>query len=215
VDYRGLILDFGGVVTTDLYAEMSAFSVREGLAPDAIARVLRDDPEGRAAFAAVETGEISQREYEEIIGRLLGVDDHRLLTRALGGLRPRPEVLDFIRRARAADIRVGLLSNSCGDGEYDPYAGYDLDEIFDAVVISGDTGLRKPDPAIYLIAAEQLGVPPSECVYADDTAGNLPPAEELGMATVHFTDAAKGIGEIGRLLGLPLRIQVLTSPGPG
>jgi putative hydrolase of the HAD superfamily len=202
VDYRGLILDFGGVVTTDLYAELSAFSVREGLAPDAIARVLRDDPEGRAAFAAVEEGTIAQREYEVILGRLLHVDDHGLLTRALGGLRPRPEVLDFIRRARAADIRVGLLSNSWGDGEFDPYQGYDLDEIFDAVVISGDTGLRKPDPAIYLIAAEQLGVSPPDCVYADDTAGNLPPAEELGMATVHFTDAAKGIGEISRLLGL-------------
>jgi putative hydrolase of the HAD superfamily len=202
VDYRGLILDFGGVVTTDLYAEMSAFSVREGLAPDAIARVLRDDPEGREAFAAVERGEITQREYETIIGRLLGVDDHGLLTRALGGLRPRPEVLDFIRRTRAAGIRVGLLSNSCGEGDYDPYKGYDLDDIFDAVVVSGDTGLRKPDPAIYLIAAEQLGVPPSECVYADDTASNLPPAEELGMATVHFTDAAKGISEISRLLGL-------------
>jgi putative hydrolase of the HAD superfamily len=202
VDYRGLILDFGGVVTTDLYAELSAFSVREGLSPDAIARVLRDDPEGKEAFAAVEMGEISQRDYEIILGRLLGVDDHGLLTRALGGLRPRSEVLDFIRRARAADIRVGLLSNSWGEGEFDPYAGYDLDDIFDAVVISGDTGLRKPDPAIYLIAAGQLGVLPSECVYADDTAGNLPPAEELGMATVHFTDAAKGITEISRLLGL-------------
>lgn len=207
VSYRGLILDFGGVVTTDLYAELSAFSVREGLAPDAIARVLRDDPEGREAFAAVEAGKISQREYEVVIGRLLGVDDHRLLTRALGGLRPRPEVLDLIRRARAAGVRVGLLSNSWGDGEYDPYEGYDLDDIFDAVVISGETGLRKPDPAIYLVAAEQLGIPPRECVFADDTAGNLVPAEELGMATVHFTGAGQGISEISRLFGLPYDAQ--------
>jgi epoxide hydrolase-like predicted phosphatase len=203
MNYRGLILDFGGVVTTDLYAELSAFSVREGLAPDAIARVLRDDPQGSQAFAAVEAGKISQREYEVVIGRLLGVDDHGLLTRALGGLRPRPEVLDLIRRARAAGIRVGLLSNSWGDGEYDPYEGYELDDIFDAVVISGETGLRKPDPAIYLIAADQLGIPPDECVFADDTAHNLAAAEELGMATVHFTSAERGIGEISRLLGLP------------
>ena len=175
--YRGLILDFGGVVTTDLYAELSAFSVREGLAPDAIARVLRDDPEGKEAFAAVEAGKIPQREYEMIIGRLLGVDDRGLLTRALGGQRPRPEVLDLIGRARAVGIRVGLLSYSWGEGEYDPYEGYDQQDIFDAEVISGETGLRKPDPAIYLIATEQLGVLPRECVYADDTAGNLPPAE--------------------------------------
>ena len=107
-------------------------------------------------------------------------------------------------RAREAGIRVGLLSNSWGDGQYDPYAGYDLDGIFDAVVISGDTGTRKPDAAIYLIATDELRVPPRECVFADDTAANLPVAEELGMATVNFTDAAKGIREISRLLGLSL-----------
>ena len=203
MEYRGLILDFGGVVTTDMFAELSAFCVREGLDPGAFARVLRDDPEGRKAFEAVEAGKLPQREYEVIIGRLLGVDDHGLLTRALGGLRPRPEVLHLIQRARAAGIKVGLLSNSWGESDYDPYEGYDLDAMFDAVVISGDAGTRKPDPAIYLIAADELGLTPGECVFADDTMANLPAAEELGMATVHFTDAAAGIAEISRLLGLP------------
>jgi putative hydrolase of the HAD superfamily len=202
VSYQGLILDFGGVVTTDLFAELSAFCVREGLEPGAFARVLSDDPEGRHTFEDVQAGKVPQREFEVTIGRLLGIDDHGLLTRALGGLRPRPEVLDLIQRARAAGIRVGLLSNSWGDGEYDPYAGYDLDSIFDAVVISGDTGTRKPDAAIYLIAADELGLPPHDCVFADDTAANLPVAEELGMATVHFTVTAEGLAEISRLLGL-------------
>jgi putative hydrolase of the HAD superfamily len=202
MSYRGLILDFGGVVTTDLYAEMSAFCVREGLAPDAVVRVLRDTADGRAAIKAVEAGEIAQREYEVIIGRLLGVDDRGLLTRALRGLRPRPEALELIRRARCAGIRVALLSNSWGDGEYDPYDGYDLDAMFDAVVISGETGRRKPDPAIYLLTADKLGVPPQECVFADDTAANLPAASALGMATVHFTDANAAITEISRLLGI-------------
>lgn len=200
--YRGLILDFGGVVTTDLFAELSAFCVREGLDPGAFARVLRDDTGGREAFEAAEAGKIPQREFEVTVGRLLGVSDHGLLARALGGLRPRPEVLDLIKRSRAAGIRVGMLSNSWGDGEYDPYNGYDLDGIFDAVVVSGDTGTRKPEPAIYLIAADELGVLPGECVLADDIAANLLPAEALGMATVHFTDSAAGIGEISRLLGL-------------
>ena len=72
------------------------------------------------------------------------------------------------------------------------------------MVISGDTETRKPDVAIYLIATDELGVPPRECVFADDTAANLPVAEELGMATVHFTDTAAGIREISRLLGLSL-----------
>ena len=200
--YRGLILDFGGVVTTDLYAEMSAFCVREGLGPDAVVRVLRDTAEGREAIKAVEAGTISQRDYEVIIGRLLGVDDRGLLIRAFAGLRPRPEMLELIQRARSAGIRVALLSNSWGDGEYDPYDGYDLDAMFDAVVISGETGMRKPDPAIYLLTAGKLGVPAQECVFADDTAANLPAASALGMATVHFTDEKAAITEISRLLGI-------------
>lgn len=200
--YRGLILDFGGVVTTDLFAELEAFCIREGLASDAFVRVLRDVTEGRNAFHAVEAGQIPQRTYEVIIGRLLGVDDRGLLRRALGGLRPRPQVLDLVRRARKAGIRAAVLSNSWGEGEYDPYEGYDLDAMFDAVVISGETGLRKPDPAIYLLTAEKMGVPPRECVFADDTAANLPPAAELDMATVHFTDEAVGVAEFERLLGI-------------
>jgi hypothetical protein len=64
MSYRGLILDFGGVVTTDLYAEMSAFCVREGLAHDAVVRVLRGTAEGREAIEAVEAGAISQRHSE-------------------------------------------------------------------------------------------------------------------------------------------------------
>jgi epoxide hydrolase-like predicted phosphatase len=201
VSYRGLILDFGGVVTTDLSAELSAFCIREGLPPDAIVHALRDTAEGREAFAAVETGRIPQRTYEVTMGRLLGVDDHGLLTRALGGLRPRPEVLNLVHRVRQAGIPVAILSNSWGEGEYDPYRGYDLDALFDAIVLSGLTGLRKPDPAIYLLAAEKIGVPPEACIFVDDSAANLPPAAALGMASVHFTDGPAGVEEISRLLG--------------
>jgi epoxide hydrolase-like predicted phosphatase len=199
--YGGLLLDFGGVVTTDPLAELSAFSVRESLAPDAFARVLRGGA-GRAAYQAVEAGKISQREFEVTIGGLLGVADRGLLNRALGGLRPRAEVLELVKRARFEEVRVGLLSNSWGDGEYDPYLGYDLEALFDAVVISGDAEVRKPDPAIYLLAAAELGLQPQECVFVDDTAANLPPAETLGMATVHFADPDAGIAEIRRLLGI-------------
>ncbi len=74
------------------------------------------------------------------------------------------------------------MSYSWGDGDDDPYDGYDLNAMFDAVVISGETGMRKPDPAIHLLTADKLGAPPQECVFADDTAA---------------------ITEISRLLGIP------------
>lgn len=200
--YRGLILDFGGVVTTDFYGALSAFCVREGLPPDAIKNAARNDPEGHAALAAAETGQLPQRAWEQALGRILRLDDYGLLGRALAGLRPQPEVLALVHRTRAAGIRVGILSNSWGAGDYDPYAGYDLDSRFDAVVISDQVGLRKPDPAIYLLTAEKLGVPAAECVFVDDTGSNLPVARDLGMATVHFTDPAAGLAEIALLIGI-------------
>jgi putative hydrolase of the HAD superfamily len=203
MSYGGLVLGFGGVVTTDPFAELAAYCVSEGLAPDAFTRLLSEPGPGRAAVRAAETGHIPQRQLEVTLGRLLGVADDGLLTRALGGLRPREEVLELIAAARSAGIRVALLSNSWGSGDFDPYAGYDLDALFDAVVISGDAGLRKPDLAVYLLTAGELGVPAEDCVLADDIAANLRPAETLGMATVHFADPASGIREIRGLFGMP------------
>lgn len=202
MSYSGLILDFGGVVTTDFYGALAAFSVREGLDSGAFARVLRETAEGREALAAVECGQISQRDYEQVIGHLLGLDDHGLLARALADLQPRPEVIDLVRRASAAGVRVAALSNSWGTGEYDPYDGYDLDGLFDAVVISDQVGLRKPSRAIYELTASKIGLPPDACLFVDDTQANLPPARELGMGTAFFTGADGEVAEIGRLVGL-------------
>ena len=68
-------------------------------------------------------------------------------------------------------------------------------------MISSEVGLRKPDPAIYELAAERLGLPPAACVYVDDLPGNLKPARALGMATVlHRGDAEATLAEIGALL---------------
>ncbi len=201
--YRGLILDFGGVVTTDFYGALSAFCAREGLDPGEFLHVLRDVPEGRAALAAVECGQMPQREYEQVIGRLLGVPDTGLLARALADLKPRPEVVELTREARAAGIRAAALSNSWGTGEYDPYDGWDLEAQFDAVVISDRVGLRKPDPETYLLTASKLGLEPGECVFVDDIEHNLPAARGLGTGTIYFTGTAEGVAEIRQLLGLP------------
>jgi putative hydrolase of the HAD superfamily len=200
VSYHGLILDFGGVVTTDFYGALSAFCVRQGLAPDALVRILRGTSEGRSALASVESGKISQRDYEVRLAALLGVDSRGLLGQVLADLRPRVPVLGLVRRVRLAGIRVAVLSNSWGSGEYDPYQGYDLEERFDAVVISDQVGLRKPDPAIYTLASRKIGVAAGSCVFVDDTAANLPAASDLGMAVVHFTDTESGVAEIERLL---------------
>lgn len=200
--YKGLILDFGGVVTTDFYGALNAFSVRAGLDAGAFVRALREVPEGRKALAAVECGQMSQRDFEATMGRLLGLDDNGLLAKALADLRPRPEVIDLTRRARAKGVRVAALSNSWGTGVYDPYAGWELDQMFDAVVISDQVGLRKPSPEIYELTAAKIGLPPSECLFVDDTEYNLPAARDLGMGTLFFTGADGEVAEIEKLTGI-------------
>ena len=94
------------------------------------------------------------------------------------------------------------MSNSWGSGTYDPYDGYGLDRLVDAVVISDQVGLRKPDPSIYELTAAKIGIPPQDCVFADDTKANLPAASKLDMKSVHFTDAQSGVAEIRHLLDL-------------
>jgi putative hydrolase of the HAD superfamily len=200
--YAGLILDFGGVVTTDFYGALAAFSVRSGLDARAFVRVLREDPEGRAAFHAAECGEIPQRDFEVVMGRLLGRPDNGLLADALAGLEPRPAIIDLVKRARAAGVKTAVLSNSWGTGDVDPYARWGLDELFDAVVISDRVGLRKPDPEIYKLTASKIGLAAGECLFVDDTQGNLPGARDLGMGTVYFTGAEGDVAEIERLIGL-------------
>lgn len=203
MSYSGLILDFGGVVTTDFYGALDAFSERAGLGVGAFVRALREVPEGRAALAAVECGEIPQREFEQVMGRLLGVDDNGLLEKALADLSPRPQIIDLTRRARDRGIRVAVLSNSWGTGDGDdPYEGWDLDDLFDAAVISDRVGLRKPDPEIFRLTAARIGLPPSECLFVDDTEHNLSGARGLGMGTLFFTGAEGEVAEIERLVGI-------------
>jgi len=202
VAYQGLILDFGGVITTDFYACLSAFCVREGLAPDSVTGALGAIPEGRDVFAAVEAGRVPQRKLELMLARQLGVRGEDLIARMLGGLRPRPETAGLAKRASAAGVATAVLSNSWGAGGYDPYAGYDLAGLFDVVVISDQVGLRKPEPPVYELTAAKLGLRPEDCVFVDDTPANLVTARQLGMATVHFAGAPADFAEIERLIGV-------------
>jgi putative hydrolase of the HAD superfamily len=203
-DYRGLLLDFGGVVTTDFFASLGAHCERFGLPHDRFRDLVTADPVGRKLYHQVERGELSQPEFERRIAPLLGVEPDGLVRGLLADLRPDPLMTDAVAQARAAGIRVGVISNSWGTAPFDPYAGYRLDEQFDAVVISSDVGIRKPDPAIYLLAADKLGVTPTLCVFVDDIPSNLGPAREVGMAVVHHVDPVTTIRELERLFGLIL-----------
>jgi putative hydrolase of the HAD superfamily len=196
-------VDYGGVLTTDVFASFRAFCEAEGLEPDAVRDMFRGDPEARSLLYALEVGELSEAEYEPKLAAVLGVQADGLVDRLFGGMRPDAEMIEGVRAARRAGVRTGMLSNSWGDDRYDRAQ---LAELFDAWVISAEVGLRKPDPKIYELAAERLGLVPSACVFVDDLGGNLKPAAALGMATVlHGGDADATLRRCGVLLGVSLR----------
>jgi epoxide hydrolase-like predicted phosphatase len=201
-EYRGLLIDWGGVLTSNVFDSFRAFCESEGLATDAIRDRFRDDRDSRELLIALETGKLSEDEFEPRFAAMLGVSAPGLIDRMFGAGESDVRMLDAVRRVRAGGIATGLISNSWGTRRYDRAL---LAELFDGVVISGEVGMRKPTPNIYVLGAEQIGLEPARCVFVDDLQFNLEPAAELGMATVHHRDYEQTITELERLFALELR----------
>lgn len=200
--YRGLLMDYGGVLTSNLFDSFRAFCEAEGLAPETIGQLFRSDRACRELLIGVETGSVPEEEFEPRLAALLGVSAPGLIDRMFAGSRPDHPMLGAVRAARRAGIRTGLISNSWGTRRYDRSQ---LKELFDGVVISGEVGMRKPAPEMYELGAKRIGVEPEACVFVDDLPFNLEPAARLGMATVHHLNAQHTISELELLLGVELR----------
>ena len=204
-DLQGLLVDWGGVLTTDVFSSFRSFCRNEGIEPTLVRDLFRHDPEGRRALFDLETGALTEPEFEQRFGELLGLREDRipgLIDRLFGGMKADVAMFDAVRLAKAAGRRTGLLSNSWGVDRYDRSHFPDL---FDATVISGEEGIRKPDRAIYELALERMALPAGEIVFVDDLPGNLKPAAQLGMRTIHHPDAGATVTELERLFGLRLR----------
>jgi epoxide hydrolase-like predicted phosphatase len=198
---NGLLIDWGGVLTTDLFASFAAFCEAEGLEPAKVRDLFRHDEAARDLLVDFECGRLGEREFEQRFAPMLGVGDEELVERMFAGSVADDAMLGAVKAARAARIRTGLISNSWG---VDRYPQALMDELFDGVVISGVVGIRKPAPEIYAMGAQAVGLAPDECVFVDDLGFNLKPAKELGMATVLHTDAAQTIVQLEELLGVAL-----------
>jgi putative hydrolase of the HAD superfamily len=200
--YTGLLVDYGGVLTTSLFDSFGAFCTVEGLDPQTLAQSFRKDRNARELLIGLETGEIEEEEFEPRLAAILGVPAPGLIDRMFAGSGPEKVMLAAILGARQNGIRTGLISNSWGTRRYDREQ---LSQLFDGIVISGDEGMRKPAPEMYTLGAERIGLPPERCVYVDDLSFNLEPARELGMATVHHVDADETVAALEQLLGVRLR----------
>lgn len=180
------------------------FEAREHVLPGRFLKAWADQ-RGQELYRRLELGEISQEDWNDGFGALLGIDPGNLMGRVLWDLLPAYDVLKVAREARRAGVRTAVLSNSLGRQPFDPYGRYDLPRNFDVAVLSSDVGIRKPDPAIFTLVLERLGVPAGSCVFADDTEENLVPALRMGMAAVHALDEQQTATRLRQLLGLRSR----------
>lgn len=197
-----LLIDWGGVLTTDLLSSFRAFAERSGVDPQSVLGLFRRNPSARELLVALETGEIEEPEFERRFAEILQLPSEGLIDGLFSGVGPEPAMVDAVRRARAAGVRTALVSNSWGVHRYPTEM---FDELFDGIVISGHERVRKPAPRMYELGAERAGVHAEMCVFVDDLTFNLPPAQALGMATVHHTSADLTIPQLEALLGVPLR----------
>jgi putative hydrolase of the HAD superfamily len=197
-----LLIDWGGVLTTNLFASFHDFCVKAEIDPKLLMGRFRTDPEARKLLVALETGKLDEGEFERRFAPLLEVEPDGLIDGMFAGVQPDTAMVHAVRMAHDAGVRTALVSNSWGVHRYP----HDLfDELFDGVVISAEEGIRKPAKKMYELGAERAGAKLEDCVYVDDLPFNLTPAEELGMATIHHTSAQTTIPELEALLGVRLR----------
>jgi epoxide hydrolase-like predicted phosphatase len=198
----GLLIDWGGVLTTSLFASFQDYCLKVQLDPRILRERFAGDPACRELLIAMEKGELAEATFERELASLLGVRANGFVDGLFAGVELDMAMVDAVRRAREADVRTALVSNSWGVHRY-PHELFA--ELFDGIVISGEERMRKPSRRMYELGAERAGVPASSCVYVDDLPFNLSPAERLGMATIHHTSAKTTIPQLERLLGAALR----------
>jgi putative hydrolase of the HAD superfamily len=209
---RGVIIDWGGVVTGPLPNTIDAWLRAEQIDRDSYTTVMRswvsaaygdgaDNP-----VHALERGECTNEEFEAALAAQLTHVDGRpvvpdgLLARMFAAGTLENAMLDLIRALRQAGLRTALLSNSWGDD----YRRDLFPELFDVVVISAEVGMRKPEERIFRHTAELLGLEPEECVFIDDVAANIAAAEAIGLIGVHHREPGPTALRLTELLGVPL-----------
>jgi putative hydrolase of the HAD superfamily len=197
---KALLVDFGGVLTTDIWSSFAAFCEQRGLDAEAAKRLFRENPDALAALRGLETGEVEVEDFEQRFAALLGTEPEGLIEGLFAGLQPVEPMLAALRRAPEAGVPTGLISNSWVMDHYTD----EIRDLFDVVVISAEVGLHKPQPEIYLLAAERLGVAPEDCVFVDDLRENCAGAEAVGMTAVLHRDVDETIAQLEELLGVEL-----------
>ncbi len=209
----GLIVDWGGVLTGDMRAVVASWAERDGIDLDVYAAAMRDwfgDPIGNEAvhnpIHALERGELALVDFEVMLAQEMTRRSGRfhnpegLLTRMFEQFEHAHDMNALVRRAHERGIRTALLSNSWGN-DY-PRDGWD--DMFDIVVISGEVGMRKPEPRIYEHTLDLLGMSAPECAFVDDLPHNVAAAVSVGMVGIRHVNYESTLAELQILFDVDL-----------
>ena len=212
-ELRGVITDWGGVMTNPIIDTVTAWLEADGIDRDSYKTLMRawvnqayDGGPDLNPIRALERGECTEAEFEQQLAlQLVRLDGGAvvadgLLARMFAASAFDEGMHEVMRAARRAGLRTGLLSNSWG-GSYPRHLFPDL---FDAVVISAEVGMRKPEERIFRLAAEVLGLAPDECVFIDDIQDNVAAARAVGLVGVHHRGVQQTKEQLAGLLGVPL-----------
>ncbi len=203
-EIKAIISDFGGVLTTPLLESFLSLQDEIGVSPEHFGTALRTLTEeaGENPLYAMERGEMSEEAFLAELGRGLEplLDHtphlHRFRELFIGGLQANTETIELMRELKGRGLRMAMLTNNVREWEEMWRAMLPVDEIFELVVDSAFVGCRKPEPRIYEITLERLGLPAENCLFVDDILVNIEGAEALGLHAVHFRDNEQAIAEI-------------------
>jgi putative hydrolase of the HAD superfamily len=208
---EAVIWDFGGVLTSSPFEAFARFETERGL-PANIIRRTNATNHFENAWARFERAEVDLETFDRLFAAeslALGAEvrGNDVLPLLSGDLRP--EMVEALRRVKSV-CKTGCITNNLPANAIGSRSGRSLYvaevmALFDHVIESAKIGLRKPDPRIYRMMTDALGVDPKRCVYLDDLGVNLKPAREMGMTTIKVVDAAQAIAELEAATGLSLQ----------
>jgi putative hydrolase of the HAD superfamily len=210
---EAVIWDFGGVLTTSPFEAFARFESERGLPTDIIRRTNASN-HWENAWAKFERAEVDLETFDELFAAeslALGAEvrGRDVLPLLSGDLRP--EMVEALRLIKSR-FKTGCITNNLPANAIGSTSGRllylaEVMALFDHVIESAKIGLRKPDPRIYRMMVETLGVDPKHCVYLDDLGVNLKPAREMGMTTIKVVDSQQAIAELQAATGLSLGVS--------
>lgn len=210
--YAAVIFDFGGVITSSPFEAFNRLEAERGLPRDLVRRINTMNPDSNA-WALFERAEIGASEFDLLFAeeaRVLGheLDGASVLAVLAGAVRP--AMVAALDRLQAEGYRLGCITNNVPAGHgagmaRSADAHDEMEQIFarfEHVIESSKAGLRKPDPRIYQMMCDALGLRPDQCVYLDDLGINCKPAAALGMQAIKVTSGDQALADLGAVLGL-------------